>query len=307
METLLLRFNSYANAQKWNDLVHVFTDSLRNSPLDEIVLLLHTTITGSHGWRPKYVRPVLYDRLDEVPRLLFSVAPSALRPVATPIYQQLPRVEAPTGVQSDSDHDGPGEDKCVGTPQEMAADGTEAEAIRPDEDYERETDETRANAAKTIQDAYRRHLEQRRAGAARRIQATYRRYLKQTGVVRKGIDATQVHYWRLLRKRSMEMEWSKDSRYYLLFRVPLAYILVCLDTIKAFVESEKKEAKKRMMTEDHKGLEDLMEVLNQCRYCCAYYAFLKEGLINPLANSSKERSRFRGSSPRHRNSTRGGL
>ncbi|KAF9644922.1 hypothetical protein BDM02DRAFT_822801 [Thelephora ganbajun] len=61
-----------------------------------------------------------------------------------------------------------------------------------------------------------------------------------------GIDATQAHYWRLLRKR-----------------VPLAYILVCLDAIKAFAESEKKEAKKRVMTEDDKNLEELMETLDK--------------------------------------------
>jgi hypothetical protein len=38
-----------------------------------------------------------------------------------------------------------------------------------------------------------------------------------------------------------------------------------LDTVKAFVESEKKEAKKRMMTEDDRDLEELMEALHQHR------------------------------------------
>jgi hypothetical protein len=134
------------------------------------------------------------------------------------------------------------------------------------EDHEdQEIDETRVSAAKAIQDAYRRHLEQKRAGAARKIQAAYRHHLERKSVVRRGIDATQAHYWYLLRKRSMEMEWSKGSRYYLLFRVPLAYILVCLDVIKAFVESEKKEAKKRVMTEDDRDLEELMEALRQHR------------------------------------------
>lgn len=63
------------------------------------------------------------------------------------------------------------------------------------------------------------------------------------------------------------MEWPDDSRYYLLFRVPLAYILVCLDMIRTFVESEKKkEAEKWMATEDRGDLEGLMESLQQHKY-----------------------------------------
>ena len=264
MEVLLLRFNSYADAQSWDDLEYACTESLKNTSLDEIILLLHTTIPGSHGRRSKYVRQVFYNRLDEVPELLLSMAPGALRAVATITQQQRPHVEAATGVQSEDDY-GQEQEKCIDIPQERIADVTE-EVVVAGGDHEQETDETQVNAAKMIQDAYRRHLEQRRAGAARRIQVAYRRHLKRTSIIRQGIDATQVRYWHLLRKRSMKMEWSKGSRYYLLFRVPLAYILVCLDAVKAFVESEKKEAKKRVMTEDDRGLEELMKSLNQHRY-----------------------------------------
>ena len=266
VEVLLLRFNSYANAQSWEDLVYVFTEALRNSSLDEIVLLLHDAVLDSHGWRSKYVRPVFYNRLDEVPGLLLSMGPSALRTVATPAHPQRPRVEVPPEVQSDDDHDEQAQEKSIDIPQEKIADGAEEEAVISDGDHEDETDRTRIVAARTIQDAYRHHLERKRAGAVRKIQAACRRYLKRKAVVRKGMEATQAHYWHLLRKRSMKMKWAKGSRYYLLLRVPLAYILVCLDTIKAFSESEKKEAKKRVMTEDDKNLEELMESLKQHRY-----------------------------------------
>ena len=102
------------------------------------------------------------------------------------------------------------------------------------------------------------------------------------------------------------MEWTKDSRYYLLFRVPLADILVCLDMIKSFAESEKKEARKRMMKEDHKGLEESMEA--QSRYRCDSVGYtlyqgsnkspsklLKQTLVlqkqlSPLSEFHKERS-----------------
>ena len=55
-------------------------------------------------------------------------------------------------------------------------------------------------------------------------------------------------------------------------RVSLPYILECLDVIKAFAESRKKEAKSRMMVVgDAKDLEELMATLDQHRcddvYC----------------------------------------
>ena len=190
------------------------------------------------------------------------MAPNTLRAGIAPAVQQQPRVEVATGEQPDEEHDGQGQPKHIDIPQERITDGKEVEVEISAGDHEQEI---RVNAAKTIQDAYRHHLEQKRAGAARKIQVTYRRHLTRKGAIRKGIGATQAHYWHTLRKRSMEIEWSKDSRYYLLFRVPLAYVLVSLDAIKASVESKKKEAKKRMMTEDDKNLEESMGVLDQYR------------------------------------------
>ena len=131
--------------------------------------------------------------------------------------------------------------------------------------YRRHMEWKRGVAAGKIQDAYRRHLEWKRVGAAKKIQVAYRSHLKQKSVNRVGIDTIQTHYWRLLRERSMEMEWSKDSQYHLLFRVPLGYILVCLDAIRAFAECEKKEVMKRMMTGGNGDLEESMETLDQCR------------------------------------------
>jgi len=266
VKSLLLRSNSYANANRWGDLVHAFTELLKNSmtSLDEMVLLLHTAIPGPYGWRSRFVRPVSYDNLDEVPKLLLSPTPSTLRTGPTPSHQQWPPVEEVTGVQPDGDDDGEAEQKHIDMPQEKIVDKKEAEAVISDGDRE-EIDEAQVNAAKVIQDAYRCHLERKRAGAAKKIQAAYRRRLKRKSVVHKGIDATQVHYWNLLRETSTEMEWTKDSQYYLLFRIPLADILTCLDTIKVFAESERKEARKRMMTEDNTGLEESMEALDKHR------------------------------------------
>lgn len=102
--------------------------------------------------------------------------------------------------------------------------------------------------AKKVQAAYRQHLERIRPvwnSTAVKIQVAYRRYLKRKSIVPTRIDAAQANYWRLLRERSVEMEWPNDSRYYLLFRVPLAYILVCLDRIEALFKSGKKGGTKK--------------------------------------------------------------
>jgi len=258
---LLLRLNSYADAQSWDDLVYAFIETLKNSPLDEIVFLLHNTLPGPHVWRSKYVRLVFYNRLDEVPGLLLSMTPSALMTVTTPAHPQ----------RLDGDHDEQGQEIYIDIPRERIADRAEVEVVIPGSDHEQETNGTRVDAARTIQDAYRRHLERKWAGAARRIQAAYRRYLKRKNFVRKEMEAAQAHYWRLLRKRSMKMQWSKGSRYYLLFRVPLAYILVCLDVVTAFAVSKRRESKKRLMTEDYRGLEELVDALVQYRYDDADY------------------------------------
>jgi hypothetical protein len=263
---LLLRSNSYADAKCWDDLVYAFTESLKNSSLDEFIHLMYAHIPGPPGRLPKYVRPVSYDTLDEVPALLLSMPPSASRTGAPPARQQRPHLEVVTGVQSDGGYDGQGQQEHTDMLQERVTDGEGTEAVVSGEDHEQEIDGTRVSAAKVIQDAYRRHSGQKRASAARKIQAAYRHYLERKTAVR--------HYWYLLRKRSKEMEWSKDSQYYLLFRVPLAYILVCLDVIKTFTESEKKEAKKRVMTEGDRGLEKLMEALHQHRcdsFGCTLY------------------------------------
>ena len=274
----LLRPSSYANAESWDDLVYVLTTSLRNSSLDEMILLLHIDIPDQYEWRPNYVRLVAYRRLDDVPKLLTGALPAlTLTSGATFTRQQRPRVEVATGARPDGDHEVQDQQKHIDDmPQEEGvAEGKEAEAIASSGDHEEEIDETQANAAKVIQDAYRRHWERKRTPAVRKIQAAYRRHLKRKSVVRKGIDENQSQYWQLLRQRSMEMEWSKDSQYYLLFRVPLAYILVCLDAIKTFIESENKVAKKRLMTEDHKALDDVMKALTQYKYDtvdCALYS-----------------------------------
>ena len=227
--------NSYVDAKDRDDLVPAFTDSLKNSSPDEMIHLLHVSVHGP--------RPVSYSRLSEIPRLLLSATPGALRIDDDLVDQQQPHVEAVTGTQSEGQEE---QKRIDDVPQERVMDVKEAEMVMPSEHHEG-IDEARVNAAKVLLDVYRRRL-------------------RQKNVVRQGIEATQAHYWDLLRKRSMKIKWPKDSQYYLLFRVPLGHILVCLDVIGTFADSEKKEAKKKLMTDsDHTDLEGSMETINQSR------------------------------------------
>jgi len=187
---LLLRPNSYANANGWDDLVHAFTESLNDSSLDEMILLVHAGTPGSYERRLKYVRLVSYNRLDGVPKLLLSMPPNALRSDTTPARQQLPRAEVVTRVQPSSDYDGQRQKGRAEMPQERITDGKGAETNMFGGDHEEEIKEIR------------------------------------------------------------------DT---------LAYVFECLDVIKAFAESEKKKAKRRMMTEENENLEELTETLNKHR------------------------------------------
>jgi hypothetical protein len=181
---LLLKPNSYANAEGWDDLVHALTES-NHSSLDEMILLVYKGIPGPYKQRPKYVRLVSYNRLDEVPKLLLSVAPSALRK---------------------------GRKRHVEMPQEGITNGTEAGVEMSVRDYEQEIDE---------------------------------------------------------------------------IRDPLACVLECLDAIKAFAESEKREAKRRRTIEGGESLQELTEALNQHR-CDGVYCTLHQGSNKPSSKLLKK-------------------
>jgi len=265
VKVLSLKPSRYAAAKGWGDLVDAFAESLKDSSLDEMILLLHAAIHDPCEQRLECVRPVSYNTLDGIPQLLISTAPRVLRAGVTTVHQGRQRIEVTTGGQPGGGKDGKARQEHAEIPSEWIADREGVEAVTTWGDHEEKMDENLVNAAKVIQDAYRGNRERKRTTAVRKIQATYRRYLKLKDVVHQGINTAQAHYWQLLRKRSLETGWSKDSRYYILFRFPLAYILVCLDVIKTFVESKKEEVKERVVAGGGKDLKGPKEALSQYR------------------------------------------
>ena len=264
IKEFVLIFSRYAEAKDWDDLVDAFTESSKH---DKMILLV---IPGRHGRWPRHVRPVTHNKLSRVPKLLLSMAPDTGRNVVTRPRPQQPRVEATT--EADGNHITQGEKAPIDAPQEKIPDGRETEVDTSGGHHGQEPEEIRINAAIVIQEAYRayrwrldRQVEQKQAIAAQKIQAAYRRHLKRKHVPRKGIEGAQARFWNLLRGKSTEMGWSKDSQYYLLFRIPLGYILACLDTIGAFFESEKKEVNKQIQGESDKDYGELMDALDKYR------------------------------------------
>lgn len=191
MTTLVLRSNSYADANDWDDLVHAFTESLKHPSPDEMILLLHKNTPGRCEEWSEHVCPVTYSTLGGIPKLLLPKPPSAVRTGVTHA-QQHQHVEWETEAQPDPAHGRQREP----TPIEVVSDSKEAELDRSGSHRE-DLEVIRAKAAKVIQGAYRahrahrRHLERKRVSAARKIQAAYRLHLKRREVVRKGVDETK--------------------------------------------------------------------------------------------------------------------
>ena len=265
MKALVLRSNRYAEAKGWDGLVDEFAESLKH---DQMILLLHHFAPGHRGRWSWHVRPVTHNKLDRVPKVLLSITPDTGRNAVTRPRQEQPRVEAAAGAEPNVDHS---RSPTIGAPQNIP-DGQEAEVDTSDGHHGQEPEEIRINAAIVIQEAYRAHrgrlnrqVEQKQAVAARKIQAAYRRHLKRKLVPRKGIEGAQARFWNELREKSTEMDWPKDSQYYLLFRIPLGYILACLDTIGAFFQSEKKEVNKQIEGKSNKAYGELMDALDKYR------------------------------------------
>ena len=257
-----------------------------------MILLLHDTTPRQLVRWSGPIQEVTYRELYRVPELLLRKIPSATRANVTRAHQQQPHVQANTTAGPPSNRNRQVRQVLPDVTRKIIH-GEDAVADVPDRDRERENYETQVNAAKVIQEAYRAHrrrLEQRKADAARKIQAAYRRYLRRKEIVRDRIGAARTHFWHLLRTRSLEMEWPRDSQYYLLFRVPLGYILVCLDTIEALFGSEIKVLRKLIGDDaDHEDLEEPAVAL--CRYRCgSIYCTLCQMPDEPTVNCTNGQS-----------------
>ena len=228
----------YADAYDWRGLVNVFTKSLSDSTLDEMVLLLHSKAPKYEAWVSRYVRIVMYENLEEIPDRLRAKAAGRtdIRVSADP-----PR-DFPTEPENDDD-----QQKHPGLPEEDVLNPSDGEPP----------------VAEGGQDEVSASPEEIRAVLI--IEAAYYRVMAQKKEVLKGKDATRARVWSLLRDRASSMESPKYTRYKLLMQGPLVHVLVCLDGIKMFADQTNRDSKKQLQGDDHRRFEELIERSDRSR------------------------------------------
>ena len=234
----------YADAFDWRGLVNVFTKSLSDSALDEMVLLLHTRAQKYQGWVSRYVRTVMYENVEEIPDRL-RTKPTGRTDTRVPTNPPpgFPTTEEPP-IEPENDD---GQQKHPGLPEEDVlgpSDGEPPVADGGQEEVSASPEEIRA---------------------ALTIEAAYHRVMAQKKEVLKGNDATRARLWFLLRDRASSMESPRYRRYKLLIQGPLVHVLVCLDGIKMFADQTSRDSKKQLQGDDHRRLEELMERSDRSR------------------------------------------
>lgn len=221
----------------------MFTKSLSDSTVDEMILLLYSKAPKYQGWVSRYVRIVMHGNLEEIPNCLVKV--SARADTRTPADPPT-SFPTPEGHPVETDHDD-GQQKHPALPEEdvlSPANGEPSVDIGGQEEVSASPEEVRA--ALTIEAAYHRVVTRRKEAL-------------------RGIDATRARFWALLRDRASSMEWSGNRRYKLLMQGPLVHVLVCLHGIKAFADQTNKDSNRQLRGDDHSRLEELIERSDRSR------------------------------------------
>ena len=222
----------------------MFTKSLSDSTLDEMVLLVHTRAPKYQGWVSRYVRTVMYENIEEIP--------DRLRTKATGRTDARVPADPPPGVTTAEEHpiepdNDDGQQKHPDLPEEDVLNSSGGEPPVDDggqEEVSASPEEIRA---------------------ALTIEAAYHRVMTQKKEVLKGSDATRARLWFLLRDRASSMELPRYTRYKLLMQGPLVHVLVCLDGIKMFADQTTRDSRKQLQGDDHRRLEELMERSDRSR------------------------------------------
>jgi len=233
----------YAEATDWPGLVYAFTRSFSDSQFDEMILLLHSKAPKLRVWVPQFVRTVKYENVEEIPdrlRAKITRRPDARAPANPPSRL------TPKGHSAEPGKDG-GQQKHLELPEDGILDSSSGE-IPVDNGGQEEV----SASLKEIK-------------AALKIEAAYHRVMTRKKEALKGIDATRARLWSLLYDRASSMKWQKHEQYKLLMQGPLVHVLVCIDGVKMFAEQVNKDSKEQLKGDDHKRLEELIDMLDQSR------------------------------------------
>ena len=219
----------YAEALDWRGLVNVFTKSLSDSTLDEMILLLHSKGPKFEGWVSRFVRTVKYENIKEIPdRLAKTTLCTDTRAPADPPLE-------PGNYDGQEHHSLPEEDILNSNDDGAPVDSGGQEEAPPSPEELR---------------------------LVRKVEAVYQR-----SMIRKkaAINPTITRLWSLLYDRASSMKLQKHETYRLLMQGPLVHVLVCLDGIKMFADRINKDSKEQLKGDDHRKLEELIDRSDRSR------------------------------------------
>ena len=215
----------------------VFVRSLSDSTFDEMIHLLHSEAPMIQGWVSRYVRPVMYEDVEDIPDRIRQKDIGGSEDPGFPDSE-----ECPTEPEGDNS-----QEEQPALPEEVVLDSKDGRNLVDDNGQ----DEVSASPEE-IQ-------------AVLVIEAAYHRVSTRRKEVLKGIGATRARLWSLLHERVSSMEWSRHSKYKLLMQGPLVHILVCLDDVKIFADRVNRDSKEQLRENDHKRRELLINRSDRSR------------------------------------------
>ncbi|KAJ7743864.1 hypothetical protein B0H16DRAFT_1889844 [Mycena metata] len=224
--------NNYVSATSWSDLVRAVRWSTAQSPLDEMVVLLHSE-------RPRHpirnVRQIVYQSLEDIPRLL-GTSRSLLENASVSAQGDLFPAEDEDAVEEEPafvETDEPDEMLPVVEPVAIEAVKRTPEEIQ---------------AASVIQQAFKRG--HRRAGR------------RKAELAESSFAAGCAGFFAMCLKEAADVDWP-TREYRLRFLGPLPHLLLCLDVVHTAAMKQKKQVKKELRVAKHEKLEALDKHLTQ--------------------------------------------
>ncbi|KAF7340216.1 UvrD-like helicase ATP-binding domain-containing protein [Mycena venus] len=241
--------NRYVNADSWSALVKAVRWSTAESPLDEMVVLLHAERPRPYPIRN--VRQIIYKSREDIPQLL-GTSRSLIESVST---QDVDSDAQASEVVPEDDDDDPLalEDESgftdTGESEEVLL-AAEPVAMPPALEAVKHTDEE-LRAASMIQQAFRRgHRRARR---------------RKTEMAKSNLAAGCASFFAVCLKEAEGIDWlNKEYRAYKLrYLGPLPHLLLCLDVVHTAAQKQKKQIKKDLREAKHEKLEALDKQLTQ--------------------------------------------
>lgn len=253
---------SYIEARTWSDLAFAVRNSTKHSVMDEMVNIVHKDRYNNSRLQPHIVRLVVYDKLEDLPRLLVGALPPILSSSSAPPIRIIPR--APWGLAQPLDANSviPNtievetaeravdvdldlEDQIEDVVEQAIPFSIEGSLLPEQPDIPEPTEDEHRNAT-IIQLTYRQYSSRK----------TRRRAVTQLAVSRdKWFSAC------------LAMDTIKPGRYQKMILGPLPHILVFLDLLYTGTQESKNNTKKRTrITLKSEELDLLDKQLTQTMY-----------------------------------------